>query len=409
MKNLLPLYSLLTFFILFFVSETYAQNLKVFILAGQSNMQGHGDIEPENTNGTLSYFIENSEDAATFSYLQDDDGNWATREDVWVRYDHEDGNLRLGNLGVGYGAWEGQIGPELGFGHRIGNYLNDQVLIIKTCWGGTNLAQDFRPPSAGGTTGPYFNQMISDINTAIVNIAEEFPDYANEEIEIAGLCWFQGWNDGEEDAFLEEYEQNLIHLIADVRNELALPDLPVVVGLTGIGGYELIPDDFWVQQLQSILVPAQINAANYDGHTNVCYAETRGFFIDEDLSPASAIHHWNNNAESYLKIGNELALKMIEKLDLVSSTPQYTLQEKLTVYPNPSSDYIIIAGANDLYEVQICDHLGNVVLFIAEQPKSEKINISSLKAGSYFAQIKSLKSGISVLKRLVKTNAPQSN
>jgi len=41
------------------------------------------------------------------------------------------------------------IGPELGFGHVVGDHHDEQVLLIKTAMGNRALAFDFRPPSSG--------------------------------------------------------------------------------------------------------------------------------------------------------------------------------------------------------------------------------------------------------------------
>ncbi|MDA9774480.1 M66 family metalloprotease, partial [Saprospiraceae bacterium] len=292
-----------------------AQNLKVFIMAGQSNMQGHGNTIPETVPGTLLHFMDNG-GSTEFDYIQNSDGSWVSREDVWVRYDHENGELLADELNIGFGADEEQIGPELGFGHLLGEHLEDQVLIIKTCWGGKSLAVDFRPPSSGGVTGEYYTQMIENIEESLANISTEFPQYSGQQIEIAGFTWFQGWNDGAEDAYLEEYEQNLINLISDVRNELNVPNLPVLIGLTGNGGRTIEEGDGWINSLQTQLVPAQISAAEYSGHTNVAHVETRDYWIEGDLSPEpDFLHHWNNNAESYLRIGTAFGEKMIDLLN----------------------------------------------------------------------------------------------
>ena len=59
------------------------------------------------------------------------------------------GNRQLLNrigITVGYGARNDRIGPELQFGHVIGDYFENQVFLIKTAWGGKSLAKDFRPP-----------------------------------------------------------------------------------------------------------------------------------------------------------------------------------------------------------------------------------------------------------------------
>ena len=131
------------FLMLQFTSNIAAQNVKVFILAGQSNAQGHGDVIPANVAGTLTHFMDNGGDTE-FGFIQNNNGSWVERNDVWVRYDNENGEFLTGDLSIGYGAEDTQIGPELLLGHQLGDYTTDKVLIIKTCWGGTNLAVDFR-------------------------------------------------------------------------------------------------------------------------------------------------------------------------------------------------------------------------------------------------------------------------
>lgn len=42
-----------------------------------------------------------------------------------------------------------RIGPELEFGNTIGEKYDEQILIIKTAWGGNSLHLDFRPTSSG--------------------------------------------------------------------------------------------------------------------------------------------------------------------------------------------------------------------------------------------------------------------
>ncbi len=286
------------------------QNIKVFIMAGQSNMQGHGDISPANINGTLTHFMDNG-GAAEFDYVRSADGSWSTREDVWVHYDNDDSELLTGELTVGFGYSDNHIGPEYGFGNLLGPETDDQILIIKTCWGGKSLAVDFRPPSSGGTTGAYYSQMLADIAEAIDNIPTNFPQFTGGNVEIAGMAWLQGWNDCDEQAFMDEYEQNLINLISDVRTDLNVPNMPFVIGLAGNGGTELEPEGTWVHNLQTQIVPAQIRAALYEGHDKVAYVDTRPFYRDASLSPEpDFLHHWNNNAESYLRIGDQMGRRM---------------------------------------------------------------------------------------------------
>jgi len=60
-----------------------------------------------------------------------------------------DGNVKSGKLSVGFGGSGGKIGPEYSFGLSIAKKIDGPVLIIKTSWGGKSLNYDFRPPSAG--------------------------------------------------------------------------------------------------------------------------------------------------------------------------------------------------------------------------------------------------------------------
>ncbi|MEL7427702.1 MAG: sialate O-acetylesterase, partial [Bacteroidota bacterium] len=213
---------------------------------------------------------------------------------------------------VGQGANTNLIGPELMFAHQLDRYYEDPVLIIKTAWGGKNLAEDFRPPSAGGTTGEFYNSMIQTVQDVTQNLGTEFPDIGVTEYEISGFAWFQGWNDGAEDSFLAEYESNLHHLVADIRNDLAVPNLPIVIANSGHGGFT-VTGDLWVQSMQNIVAVAQENVACNDdiyGGT-VGFTETKQYYQEASESPDDAIHHFHNNALFFLNTGKAMGDEMI--------------------------------------------------------------------------------------------------
>ena len=85
------------------------QPVKVFILAGQSNMEGQGFIaaEPKRNGGkgSLEFLVKSSATAERFAHLVDGNGQWRTREDVWISYLD-----RQGPLTVGYGAQRNSSG-----------------------------------------------------------------------------------------------------------------------------------------------------------------------------------------------------------------------------------------------------------------------------------------------------------
>jgi alpha-galactosidase len=78
--------------------------LKVFLLAGQSNMEGQAvaDLDGKDYNdgkGPLVRLMQDPAKAAMLGHLRDAQGRWAVRDDVWVRYRREQGPLlrRPGN------------------------------------------------------------------------------------------------------------------------------------------------------------------------------------------------------------------------------------------------------------------------------------------------------------------------
>lgn len=123
--------------------------VKILILAGQSNMFGHGEVSPVGTPGTLEYTVENDPEG-DYQFLVDGSGDWIVRDDVWIR----DQDTSAGGLTIGYASASDRVGPELGFGHVIGDLREEQVLIVKAAWGGKSLANDFRPPSSGQDPAP---------------------------------------------------------------------------------------------------------------------------------------------------------------------------------------------------------------------------------------------------------------
>jgi hypothetical protein len=273
-------------------------------------MQGYGTInDPENDPGSLIEVIQNDVNGA-WSKIGEM-GNWASLENASL-YFARNGETIKSKVTVGQGAFAHLIGPELMFAHQLDEYYEDPILIIKTAWGGTSLAEDFRPPSAGGTTGAFYNAMIQTVRDVTENLGAEFPNIGTTDFEISGFAWFQGWNDGASDDFLNEYESNLHHLVKDVRNDLDIPDLPVVIASSGHGGFEL-SNDLWVQSMQNIVSVAQqsvgCNDTIYGG--KVGFVDTKPYYLDLSASPQDAIHHFNNNALTFLNIGKAMGDEMI--------------------------------------------------------------------------------------------------
>ena len=239
------------------LAQKPAGKLKIFILAGQSNMEGKGSVE------TMDFQLQDPAKKSRFAHLKNADG-WVERDDVWIDYLGNNGQ-RHGKLTVGYGvSKEGDqrlFGPELGFGWTVGDALDEEVLIIKTAWGGKSLDRDFRSPSRGFPDtmnqvvekrqkkdpdltvekykegyGHFYREMMSEVDKVLGDLKTYVPDYHDQGYEIAGFVWFQGWNDQYAPTSVEDYEENMAGFIKDVRKTWGTPKLPVVIGAMGHHG-----------------------------------------------------------------------------------------------------------------------------------------------------------------------------
>ncbi len=253
--------------------------LKVYILAGQSNMEGQAKVE------TFDYIGEDPNTAPMLKEMRGPDGKPRVCERVWISYltgSPDKGTLGegTGKLTAGYGSRSnptedgGKIGPEFTFGIYASKAYDGPILVIKTAWGGKSLNTDFRPPSAGPyefndaqleglkkqgkdiaqakaakakATGRYYKLMIDHVKKVLADPKRVVPDYDPKQgYEIAGFAWLQGWNDmvdgdtypdrGKPGVGYAKYGQWMADFIRDVRKDLGAPKMPFVIGVMGVGG-----------------------------------------------------------------------------------------------------------------------------------------------------------------------------
>ncbi|NNM85373.1 MAG: hypothetical protein HKL96_06435 [Phycisphaerales bacterium] len=255
-------------------SSVQAQPLKVFILAGQSNMQGHVNIS------TFPSMADDPKTAPILKEMLNGQGKPKVLQNVWIASigcAGNDTNEQTGRLTAGFGAGRQEIGPEFTFGIYIEKMLGGPILIIKTSWGGKSLNTDFRPPSAGPyvwnhyaleqlkrrhanvaqakadkikATGVYYRLMIGYVRKVLANIKRVDPQYNPKQgYELAGFVWFQGWNDmvdswtypqRKRPGGYDLYSQLMGMFIDDVRKDLSAPRMPFVIGTLGVGGLKHI-------------------------------------------------------------------------------------------------------------------------------------------------------------------------
>ena len=303
------------------LSDDTKKPLQIYILAGQSNMQGHAKI---------STFEHIGMDAATKPMLDrmiDAKGKPTVCQRVWISSIGCAESEQTGKLTAGFGASPEKIGPEFTFGIYTQMLTDAPILIIKTSWGGKSLHTDFRPPSAGPyvfnetllsnlakqgkdlsairaakekETGVYYRQMIDHVKYVLSDIQRIIPEYdSSVGYELAGFAWFQGWNDmvdsgtypnRDKTGGYDQYSQALAHLIRDVRTELKAPKMPFVIGVLGVGGPT---DQYGADQLRYKSTHDQFRAAmaapallpEFQGNVATVLAEK---YWDRELTLAKA-------------------------------------------------------------------------------------------------------------------------
>ena len=306
--------------------------VKVFIMAGQSNMQGKGALEGyKGETHYLRWLATAEETKEEFNFVLKPNGAWRERPDVWVYYNLAPWReLRHGPLKAGFGAKSDQVGPEYGFGHVMGDALDEQVLIIKAAWGGKSLGFNFQPPSlskqekpklileidrelgskADLTASYFYYQMVNFSKHVPENIQTYFPGYKGQGVEIAGLVWFQGWQDQYKDLG-PLYEKNMAAFIEDIRSKehgLGIPDLPVVIATSG-----MFEDDSPIVQGQ-LAMADNTKYPMFAGNvsvidTNKPYGPNQmKFHFGKDKSH----WHWNHYFRSYWNIGRAMATEMLK-------------------------------------------------------------------------------------------------
>lgn len=297
--------------------------VKVYILAGQSNMQGKGGVEGDGANSLRSLVKAEPKE---FGFLVDDKGEWVEHKDVWAHYDLAPfQGMRHGPLKPGFGSSAGQIGPELGFGHVIAETTEGKVLIIKAAWGGKSIGHDFLPPSVGkypkpkspNDPGYFYHRTLDIVDEVTANIETLFPEYKGQGIEIAGFGWHQGWNDqyGGLDA---KYESNMAAFIKDIRSAdhgLGVPNLPFVIATSGnIGGESIIKQSQLAMGDTKKYPEFAGNVAVVD--TDKPYGPDQMIFkYDKNGQPADKVgYHWDSNSRAYFNMGKAMAKEMA-KLD----------------------------------------------------------------------------------------------
>ncbi len=311
-------------------TETGFAQVRVFVLAGQSNMEGKGSIKhlqqllADDSTKTHYQHLWQANHQPPDQTANDQVGHWVQRDDVFIRYLD-----RQGKLTVGYAKPTNRFGPELQFGNVMGDRFADPVLIIKCAWGGRALAVRFRPPSSGkgdytkrnpktkeqeplpnDTYGEAYRDTIRIVKDTLSNIDKYVPD-SDGTYQLEGFVFFQGFNDVIDDKKVAEYGANLENFIRDVRKDLDSPKLPFVIGELGQQGSQpekrYAAKHFGFRKIQSDVA----NQPEFQG--NVAFAPTAVHVVPTGESFDGG-YHYRGRADTFFNIGQSFADAMLKLL-----------------------------------------------------------------------------------------------
>jgi hypothetical protein len=298
--------------------------VKVFLLAGQSNMEGKAK------NSLLDHQATDEKTKALFAHLRKD-GKWIVRDDVFIKY-----LGRHGGLTIGYGS-PNRTGVELEFGTVMGDHFEEPVVLIKAAWGGHSLYKLFRPPSAGLPSDEFLQQelenaqarvkknnekrkrndplptmddikkpygssyrnMMAEVKDVFDNCGTLFPALKGRKLEMAGFVWFQGWNDMYGELGPGEYASNMKRLIQDVRKDLKAPKLPVVIAAMGQNGSKPAKGNMAAVKKAQF---AMNDVPEFKGNVKTIATDVLVDKAAEALYP-----HWRERFEEWQKTGSDRA------------------------------------------------------------------------------------------------------
>lgn len=264
-----------------------------YILAGQSNMNGHGfvkDLPPELNKQQEGVWIYNPN--------RGDDQQEPDPEGYWEI--HQPGHGSGAAVNKGQRILSDRFGPELSFAKRIREKKpNHTILIYKYAKGGSSI----HPKISTGwgcwdpdyTLGNGINQWTHfsyHLHRCLKKAEENFG-----AIRISGILWHQGESDASHTRSIAEvYENKLTRLLNSMREEIGDGKLPVAVGrisdsMMGRGKRNT------TYPFGEIVMAAQQKFTKKDPQSALVTLPDGHGFIDE----------WHYDSQAYIDLGHRFA------------------------------------------------------------------------------------------------------
>jgi hypothetical protein len=197
------------------------KKIKVFILAGQSNMEGRAD--------------------GTKLLQEDHERLLRAQKNVQLAYNNEP-LIPLNPVKPTPGIAETYnrtliFGPEIFFGITLSEiWPDEEILLIKLSEGSTSLHGCWNANWSEDKAAIMNEVQESKLYSSLTNYIEQIlSEYKTDEYELCGMLWVQGETDAGNKIAASAYGRNLNQFIGQIRQDLKKENLPFILFQVGHG------------------------------------------------------------------------------------------------------------------------------------------------------------------------------
>ena len=178
-------------------------------------------------------------------------------------------------------------------------------------------------PFSMDEAGLNYRMMNEAIQEVLANLKDNHPEYdAKAGYKIAGLVWFQGYNDQFSPEFRDNYKTNMISFIKDIRKEYNEPNMPVVIGVlgTGVTAEKVAENQVSVGQREAAKAPEfKDNVAAVESYTEYSHYSNDVFkkgwpehYHEWDTVGSDRPYHYLGSGAFFVRLGDAFADSMAE-------------------------------------------------------------------------------------------------
>lgn len=288
MKRLLPILIIL----LSFSESADAKEYLTFLMAGQSNMDGYGNVADLPAHLTASQNVMIFHGNGVFANQPNGGiGMWDKLQPGHGQGFKSDGKTN---------SYSQSFGPELTFASTLTQAMPDKnIAIVKYAVGGTGLHlktgyDNWSPDFVEGAGKNQYDFVLSTIGNAFTK--QDIDGDGERDILIpAGIVWMQGEADAHSSTdSADAYLHNLSRLMSLLRAALRKDDVPIIIGKitdSEIGEEDLMPYIDRVHLAQQLFVAKDTCAA----------------FMEKSEAYPYAQDPWHYASEGYIRMGTDFA------------------------------------------------------------------------------------------------------